>query len=127
MARENKAQREARLEAERAARLLAMAEAYLPRLMQLLERATKENFELTVKNGEFRVEDRDDRRADAYLLSVEFSVEADHTLDSLQWAVESKEEARAESERLSAVRRAAFLKLTEEEQNALGLTDRNNW
>jgi hypothetical protein len=48
-------------------------------------------------------------------------------LYSLEVSVELKEEARAESERLSALRRQAFLKLTEEEQNALGLNDRNNW
>lgn len=127
MARENKAQREARLEAERAARLLAMAEAYLPRLMQLLDRATKENFELTVKNGQFVVEDRDNRRANALLLSVEFSIEADHTLDNLQWAVEAKEEERAEQARVYNLRKQAFNKLSEEERNALGLNSEFNW
>ena len=127
MARKTKAEVQAEYQAQLAARLLAQAEAYPARLMALLERATKENFELTVKNAEFRVEDRDQRRADAYLLTVEFSKDADATLDSLEWAVQDKEEARAESERLSNLRRQAFLKLTEEEQNALGLTDRNNW
>jgi hypothetical protein len=127
MARKTKAELTAEREAAEAARLLAMAEAYPARLMALLERATKENFELTVKNGEFRVEDLDNRRANAYLLTLEFSKFADSTLDELEWDVQSKEEARAESERLSALRRQAFLKLSEEEQNALGLTDRNNW
>lgn len=85
MARKTKAELAAEREAFEAARLLEMAEAYPARLMELLERATKENFELTVKNGEFRVEDRDDRRAAAHLLSLEFTKHADGTLDSLEW------------------------------------------
>ena len=127
MARKTKAELAAEREAFEAARLLAAAEAYPARLMNLLERATKENFELAVKEGQFRVEDRDDRRADAYLLSYSFTKHADSTLDELEWDLKEKEEARAESERLSALRRQAFLKLSEEEQQALGLTDRNNW
>jgi hypothetical protein len=127
MARKTKAELTAEREAAEAARLLAMAEAYPARLMALLERAVKENFELTVKEGFFRVENRDDRRANAYLLSYSFTKDADSTLDELEWDVNAKEEARAESERLSQLRRQAFLKLTEEEQNALGLNDRNNW
>ena len=127
MPRKTKAELAAEREAAEAARLLEMAEAYPARLMNLLERATKENFELTVKEGQFRVEDRDDRRADAYLLTLTFTKESDSTLNTLEWYVMDKEEARAESERLSALRRQAFLKLSEEEQQALGLTDRNNW
>jgi hypothetical protein len=48
-------------------------------------------------------------------------------VESLEWDLQEKAAERAESERLSAVRRAAFAKLSEEEKTALGLTDRNNW
>lgn len=127
MARETKAEREARMVAERQAQLLALAKAYPARLMALLERAVKERFELTVKEGFFRVEDRDDRRADAYLLSYSFTEHADSTLDSLEWAIQSKENERAEQARAYELRRQAFNKLTKEEQQALGLSSEFNW
>lgn len=121
MARKTKAELTAEREAFEAARLLELAEAYPVRLMNLLERATKENFELTVKHSAFRVEDRDNRRANAYLLSLEFSKNADSTLDELEWDVKEKEEARAESERRYALRQAALAKLSEEEKEVLNL------
>ena len=127
MARKTKAEQQAEREAAEAARLLAMAEAYPNRLMAMLERATKENFELTVKDGMFRVEDRDDRRANTYLVSPVFSKHSDSTLDDLEWAVASKEEERAEQARVYALRKQAFEKLTKEEQQALGLTSEFNW
>ena len=127
MARETKAQREARLEAEQAFRVEVAKSTYTQRMMAVLTRAVKENFELEVKNMLFKVEDRDDRRSSPYMLYPEWTTVSDMALYDLELAVELKEEARAESERLSALRRQAFLKLTEEEQNALGLNDRNNW
>jgi hypothetical protein len=127
MARETKAQREARLELELQGRLAMARATYTERMMAVLERAVKENFELTVRSGKFVVEDRDERRASPYVVQPVWSETADMDLYSLEVSVELKEEARAESERLSALRRQAFLKLTEEEQNALGLNDRNNW
>jgi len=127
MARETKAQREARLELAHEGRLAMARATYTERMMAVLERAVKENFELTVRSGKFVVEDRDERRASPYVVQPVWSETADMDLYSLEVSVELKEEARAESERLSALRRQAFLKLTEEEQNALGLNDRNNW
>jgi hypothetical protein len=112
---------------EREAQLAVAKATYTERMMAILERAVRENFELNVSNGKFVVEDRDERRRDAHLLQPTWTETADMDLYSLEVSVELKEEARAESERLSAVRRQAFLKLTEEEQQALGLTDRNNW
>jgi hypothetical protein len=121
MARKTKADLAAEREAAEAARLLAAAEAYPQRLMNLLERATKENFELTVKEGQFRVEDRDDRRADAYLLTLNFTEESDGTLNTLEWYVMDKEEARAEAERRANLRTSALNKLSSEEREVLGL------
>ena len=121
MARETAMQRNARLEAAEAARLLVLAEAYPARLMNLLERASKENFELTVQEGFFRVGDRDNRRANAYLLSYSFTKTDDSTLDELEWDVREKEEARAEAERKAKLRETALNKLSAEEREALGL------
>ena len=112
---------------EREAQLAVAKATYTERMMAILERAVRENFELNVSNGKFVVEDRDERRRTAHLLQPVWTETADMDLYSLEVSVELKEEARAESERLSALRRQAFLKLTEEEQQALGLTDRNNW
>jgi hypothetical protein len=127
MARETKAQREARLELIHEGRLASAKATYTERLMALLERAVKENFELEVKNMLFKVKDRDECRVSPYMVQPTWSETADMDLYSLEVSVELKEEARAENERLSALRRQAFLKLTEEEQQALGLNDRNNW
>jgi hypothetical protein len=127
MARKTKAEQQAEREAERQAQLAVARATYPERMMAVLERATKENFELEVKNAQFVVTDRDDRYRQAYNLMPAWTETADMDLYSLEVSVELKEEERAESERLSQVRRAAFAKLSEEEKNALGLTDRNNW
>lgn len=127
MARKTKAELAAEREAELMARLAVAKATYTERMMSVLERAVKENFELEVKNAVFVVTDRDDRYRQAYTLQPVWTETADMDLYSLEMSVELKEEERAESERLSALRRQAFLKLTEEEQQALGLNDRNNW
>lgn len=121
MARKTKAELTAERLAAEAARLLEMAEAYPRRLMEMLERATKENFELTVKEGMLRVEDRDNRRADAYMLSYSFTKHADSTLDELEWDLKEKEEARLEAERKANLRTTALNKLSTEERELLGL------
>ena len=127
MARKTKAELTAEREAAHQARYEVAKSTYTERMMAVLERAVKENFELNVSNGKFVVEDRDERRVSPYVVQPTWSDVADMDLYSLEVAVELKEEARAESERLSQLRRQAFLKLTEEEQQALGLNDRNNW
>lgn len=127
MARKTKAEQQAEREAERQAQMAVARATYPERMMAVLERATKENFELEVKNAQFVVTDRDDRYRQAYNLMPAWTETADMDLFALEVSVELKEEERAESERLSQVRRAAFAKLSEEEKNALGLTDRNNW
>ena len=119
-----KAELTAEREAFDAARLEEMVRAYPQRLMAVLERATKENFELTVREGQFRVEDRDGgygRRGEAYMLTLEFSKSGDSTLDRLEWDVEEKEAARREAERKANLRATALAKLTAEERETLGL------
>ena len=128
MARKTKAEQQAELDALNAAARLADAEAYPTKLMAALEEATtKNNYELTVRNGMFSLRDRDSSRDLTLSLTLSYTENSFDSLESLEWDLQEKAAERAESERLSAVRRAAFAKLNEEEKNALGLTDRNNW
>jgi hypothetical protein len=131
MARRTAADR--RAEAERfrqmseEARVARESAEYPTKLMAALEEATtKNNYELSVRNGMFSLRDRDSRDA-TLSLTLSYTENSFNALESLEWDLNEKAEARAESERLSALRRQAFLKLSEEEQQALGLTDRNNW
>jgi len=121
MARETRAEREVRLEAEHQAQLAVAKASYTERMMAVLERAVKENFELNVSNGQFVVEDRDDRYRQAYNLQPTWSETADMDLYRLEVSVELKEEASAELVRKAQVRGKALAKLTEEEREALGL------
>jgi hypothetical protein len=124
---------ERRAEAERMrqlseeARVARESAEYPTKLMAALEEATtKNNYELSVRNGMFSLRDRDSRDA-TLSLTLSYTENSFNALESLEWDLNEKAEERAESERLSALRRQAFLKLTEEEQTALGLNDRNNW
>jgi hypothetical protein len=121
MAKETKAQREARLELEHEGRLAMARATYTERMMAVLERAVKENFELTARSGKFVVEDRDERRVSPYAVQPVWSETADMDLYSLEVSVELKEEASAELVRKAQVRGNALAKLTEEERQLLGL------
>jgi hypothetical protein len=121
MARKTKAEQQAEREAEQALRVEVAKATYTQRMMAVLTRAVKENFELEVKNMLFKVEDRDDRRSSPYMLYPEWTTVSDMALYDLELAVELKEEARAESERRANLRTTALNKLTEEEREALGL------
>ena len=121
MARESKAQREARLELVREGLLASAKATYTDRLMSLLARATKENFELEVKERLFKVEDRDSRRSSPFFLMPRWTDESDLALYELEMAVEFKEEERAEREQKAQARAAALSKLSKEERELLGL------
>lgn len=126
MARETVAQRNARLAQEREERLEAERLAYPLRLMNLLERATNlSNFELTVRNGFFRVEDRNERYNSEYELAYSWSTDHQAVLENLTWKVESVEEELAEARRRVEVKKEAERKvrelLTDEERELLGL------
>jgi len=128
MARKTKAE----LTAEREAALAAEREeerlSYPSRLMKALEEATKKNnYELTVKNGYFALRDRDERANYEFNFAYEYNSNTFFALEDLESDLRSKEAERAESQRLSELRRTAFLKLSMEEQAALGLSERNNW
>ncbi len=121
MARKTKAELAAEFEAEHQAQLAVARATYTERMMAVLERAVRENFELAVSNGKFVVEDRDERRRAEHLLQPTWTETADMDLYSLEMLVELKEEARAERERVSNLRATALAKLSEDEREALGL------
>jgi len=121
MARETKAQREARLELEAAQRLEVAKATYVERMMAVLRRATKQNFELEVSETmHFRVTDRDGRE-DYFYVSPDWDTSADMALEELEQSVEWKEERAAEAERQYNLRKNALAKLTDEERKALSL------
>jgi hypothetical protein len=121
MARETKAQREARLEAERLAQVAVAKATYTERMMALLARAVRENFEMTVDANEFKLSDRDSRFRNEYWVPPVWAEVADVQLYELEMAVEDKEQARAEREQKAQARAAALSKLSKEERELLGL------
>jgi len=126
MARETKAERLAREAREREERLEAERLAYPLRLMNLLERVSAEpTLTLTVKDGRFNVEDRNDRYRSDYFLTYTWSEGAQVALEELTYKVDNLEAERAEAERRYAVKKEAERKvrelLSEEERELLGL------
>lgn len=118
MARETRWEREA---AERAAYEAEKAATYPQRLMEILERAQKTNFELLVRDNRFHLNDRDDRDDRIFELSLDYSKENQETLIDLDWRIEIKEEAALKAELEAVARRAALAKLSQEERRLLGL------
>lgn len=121
MARKTKSELLAEREEEYQARLVVAKATYVERMMSVLERATNENFDLKVSDGQFLVDDRDERRSAYHRVQPVWSETADMDLYSLEVCVELKEEKRLEAERKANLRSSALSKLTEEEREALGL------
>ena len=128
MARKTKAELAAEREAFEAARRLADAEAYPNKLMAALEAATTlNNYELEVRNGMFSLRDRDSSSNLTLSLTLSYTENSFNALESLEWDLNEKAEERAEQERVYALRKQAFNKLSKEEQQALGLNSEFNW
>jgi uncharacterized membrane protein len=126
MARETKIQRLAREDQERVAYEAELKATYPQRLMDMLERAQKVNFELTVKDGEFQLVDRDASRysvmeRDIVSLTLTYDSQNEQAIQELDWRVERKEEAEREAQRRVLARNKALNKLTLEERELLGL------
>lgn len=121
MARETKAQRLEREAAERAAYFAELIATYPQRLMAMLERATKNNFKLVVREGKFVLEDRDVRDDRVVKLTLEYSQANQEALHELDWRVDAKEEREREEQRRYAVISSALAKLSAEERELLGL------
>ena len=120
MARETKAERQAREAREAEALFEELQATYPARLMAMLERAMNANYELTVRNGQFELTDRDDRD-NQFALTLEFNLENRFTFETMEWTLEIKETAAREAERQRQVRKAALAKLNDEERKLLGL------
>lgn len=118
---ETRAERLARMAAEQAAYEAEQTQTYPARLMAMLERAQKVNFELTVKDANFLLVDRDDRRDRTVVLTLTYDRENQEALHELDWRVDIKEEAAREAERKANLRATALNKLSKEEREALGL------
>lgn len=122
MARMTRAEKMAAAAAERARQSQLDAEAYLPRLMTALESATNQNnYELTVLNAQFHLRDRDSSYDRGVALSPVYTESSFDALESLEWDLKQKAEARAEAERKYLVKQAALAKLSKEERELLGL------
>lgn len=120
MARKTKAEREAEAQTAREQQEAESREAYPNLLMNALERATNLSFELEVRNGTFRVTDRNSPN-DAWELTYRYTPDADADLDMLRWELEQREAAEAEANRKWLARQVALAKLSEEERELLGL------
>lgn len=120
MARKTNAEREAEAQAARNQQEAESREAYPNLLMDALERATNLSFELEVRNGTFRVTDRNSP-VDAWTLTYKYTPDADADLDMLRWELERQEQAIAEANSRIQARQAALAKLSEEERELLGL------
>lgn len=123
MPRETVAQRNARFDAERDARVAEERELYPARLMALLERVSLQgSLELTVKAGKFNVYNRNnDSYQNDFKLEYAYSESAQNQLDDLTWKVGSLETEAAEAQRRYEVRQSALAKLNKEERELLGL------
>lgn len=125
MARETKAEREARVAAERAAKMERNQAEYPARLMEAFERVSNQQLELSVREGLFAVSDPGDRYNTEYLLSYSWSTNAQNVLEDLEWALTNLEEKQAEEKRREEVRVNAQKKVQElftaEERELLGL------
>lgn len=121
MARLTKAQREAMEAAVVAEREAELAATYPERLMAMLERATRVNFELTVESGRFLLEDRNDQYGNVVVLTLVWDRHNQEGLHELEWRTEAKEERAREEQRRYELRQGALAKLSAEELEVLGL------
>ena len=124
MARETAAQRNARFDTEREARLSREVAEYPQRLMNVLNRATNHSFNLTVYDNKFQVTTSYDYRA-AWTLAYSHSPNSWDQLQELEWKLDDLDRAQAEEMRLAAVKAEALRKvndlLTKEELQLLNL------
>lgn len=128
MAKETKAQRDARFDAEREARLTKEVAQYPARLMAVLARATNAYFELTVHDNKFQVAYRDGNGYnETYSLKMAYahSPNSQEQLEELEWKLDRHEQELAEKKRLAEVKAEALRKVNElftaEERELLNL------
>lgn len=125
MARETKAQRDARYAQERETYLANQVAEYPTRLMNVLTRATNAYFDLSVNDNKFLVRDRNKYEPQVHTLAYAHSPNSQEQLEELEWALDRHEAELAEQRRLAEVRKEAERKarelFTDEERELLGL------
>lgn len=119
MAKETKAQRMEREAREQEERLEQLRTEYFPKLMTTLERASKNDMQLFVRDGHFYV--CRGNESDSWAFPAEYTETSNNLLWNLNYELELKEEAAREEERRYQVKQAALAKLTKEEKELLGL------
>ena len=120
MARETRAQREARWALEVEAQHKANSNAYLSRLMGILEVARSESFELRVENARFVLLDFSTSNAKFSFASA-YNEDDWFELDRFEQQLEYRKREHEEQARRVAAKQAALAKLTKEERELLGL------
>ena len=124
MARETVAQRNARFDAERDARLAKEVAQYPARLMAVLARATNAYFKMAVSDNKFLVQTLDEYSR-TYTMAYAHSPNSQEQLEDLEWEVEQHEKRVAEAKRVLEVKAEALRKANElfsaEERELLGL------
>jgi len=128
MARETKAQREARLALERETQRQQEVAAYPSRLMSALERVNNQyDWQLTVVDAVFLVTNPHSRayHSKEYRMSYAYDTVSQESLENLEYMLTDLEEAQLEAKRQSAVKAEAQRKvrelLSDEERQLLGL------
>ena len=119
MARETVAQRNARFDAERDARLAETKASYPARLMDMLERATKLRYELTAEDAKFVVRDMNSNAK--WVMAMTYDNFSEAALEALTYDVEDTELRRLAAEAKAQAKAAALAKLSKEERELLGL------
>ena len=128
MARETAAQRNARFDAEREARLSREVAEYPMRLMSTLARVNNQyDWQLTVVDAVFLVTNPHSRayHSKEYRMSYAYDAVSQESLEDLEYMLTNLEEAQLEAKRQSAVKAEAQRKvrelLNDEERALLGL------
>jgi hypothetical protein len=94
--------------------------AYPVRLINVLERATKVGFDISVKDSMFVISDYESHINDIRV-SPTYSEDSLEALGDLEMRVFDEEHRQSEEKRKYAIRVAALAKLTREERDVLGL------
>ena len=121
MTRKTKADREYDAMMEKVRLENAARDLYPVRMMEVLTKATEENFRMEVVNFQFVVQDRDDARSPKFVFDNYWSSASDEMLNNLEWDVDRKRDERLEAEARRNKRNAALAKLTQEERELLNL------
>ena len=123
MARETKAEREARVARENEEYQAQQLAEWPARLMRNLERATGHAMEMTVVKGLFQVawyDSYNDREVAQFKLTPDCYQDWS-AMESLEWALDTADRREEEARRKAALRQSALSKLSKEEREELGL------